>query len=977
MIIRCLSKIVILLLLLCTVRTAFAQQLQFEQFTTANDLPSERVYNLYMDHKGYVWACTNFGVAKYKGNSFVTVCSNAALSSSFVYCMYEDKKNVLWYADAGCKIFRVDNDTAIQLQGFARLSDSLSKKGSDITNIMVDDEENVFFNTPNSSFELIKKQGYKCKYLNNSYRNSRFDYVIFEYRQHALIIKGKSNIQDSTQISYKTINLLTGAEQIREINVLENKPVRQVMKEGNDLYFFAGNALIKACANGQNQPLLFAHAVLSITRDEEGNVWAAVNQEGMYEISPQWEITGHYFPDATVNCVLLDDQSGMWVSTSSHGIYHCKNIHDFTFGNYASLAQPVYFTKQIGDVLFAGTSIGELFRIGKDGIPKQMDLKGISKLPIGDMVPSSDGTAYYIGCRDKLLKADTSFKNVSAVSYMGGKAISSLQLAYKGNELYNISRKTLMKVEADTVSACTEIPTKGFSMIDFENNSLLIGTAIGVYQYKNDSLYIPPFLQSLKGFPTNYMKRDAKGDIWLVTSDNGLFRLQKDHHMIIYPKLSNNILINMFSVNDTTIGLCLNTGIFITPLSKINDPKSWYRLNNEESDSPTLFNHKLYATTNSGLVCFNLENLRKRNNSKLYFTKAVTDDSTYYQLPLTFRHDQNKIEFHFDLLDYTTNKQRLFYRLESESMSEKGTVEGTQISFRKLAPGNYTLTVGSAISLFYTNEKALTVSFVITPAFWQTRWFIAAMVLLSLILLVLLVYLTTRRAIIRERQKSQVTRMLAEYKLTALKAQINPHFISNSLSAIQLLILDDEADKAGLYLSKFSLLIRYVLKYSDKAIVKLSEELEVIDLNIQLEALRFKDDFKMKTEIADDIDPQKVNVPPLIMQPFIENAIWHGLLPLKGKRSPKLTVSVSKVGDDILISICDNGVGRLIKKNEQRESRGTRLIFNRLENINLMLGTKTAMLTIDDLHDADGAPAGTRVNITVPGKLKNTEYDEN
>jgi len=218
---------------------------------------------------------------------------------------------------------------------------------------------------------------------------------------------------------------------------------------------------------------------------------------------------------------------------------------------------------------------------------------------------------------------------------------------------------------------------------------------------------------------------------------------------------------------------------------------------------------------------------------------------------------------------------------------------------------------------------------------------------------------------------------LAEHRLTALKSQINPHFISNSLTAIQHLVINNEIDRANQYIAQFSLLIRYALEYSDKVLTSLANEMMVIEIVVALEQLRFSDSFIFETRIAPDIDTRKLFVPPLITQPIIENAIWHGLLPLKGLRKPRLTLSIQRNSQHVVISIIDNGVGRFSKKHTQagRESRGTRLISSWIENLNkLFPAHSVAIHTLDLYHENNST--GTQVDIVLNIEALNNLQDD-
>lgn len=214
----------------------------------------------------------------------------------------------------------------------------------------------------------------------------------------------------------------------------------------------------------------------------------------------------------------------------------------------------------------------------------------------------------------------------------------------------------------------------------------------------------------------------------------------------------------------------------------------------------------------------------------------------------------------------------------------------------------------------------------------------------------------------RREEHLELQRNIAELEMKVVKTQMNPHFISNCLAAIQDLIYCGDIEKAGQYLAKFSLFLRQVLEYSDKTYISLEEELEIIKLNIELEQLRFNDNFEYLTEIAPSVRPAEIQVPSLITQPLVENAIWHGLLPLKGLRKARLVIRVYPSGDSLFIEIEDNGVGRK-KEGEKngKTSKGTKLVKDKLASVARLTDSSNYRLQITDLAGPGGQPAGTRI----------------
>jgi len=202
-----------------------------------------------------------------------------------------------------------------------------------------------------------------------------------------------------------------------------------------------------------------------------------------------------------------------------------------------------------------------------------------------------------------------------------------------------------------------------------------------------------------------------------------------------------------------------------------------------------------------------------------------------------------------------------------------------------------------------------------------------------------------------------------------LRSQMNPHFIFNSLNSIKLYIINNEKENAVYYLNKFSKLIRKILIASKEKEIPLSEELDTMKLYMNIENIRFSNEINYTTKVAEDIDLEAIKVPSLILQPFLENALWHGLSTKKDNK--EIQLEVTKNNDFVKISITDNGVGRIkadkIKKSKvlKRKSVGLTITNDRLTNFYKSY-EKDYSLNIKDLYDSNNIASGTRVIINIP-----------
>ncbi|WP_317897288.1 sensor histidine kinase [Aurantibacillus circumpalustris] len=226
--------------------------------------------------------------------------------------------------------------------------------------------------------------------------------------------------------------------------------------------------------------------------------------------------------------------------------------------------------------------------------------------------------------------------------------------------------------------------------------------------------------------------------------------------------------------------------------------------------------------------------------------------------------------------------------------------------------------------------------------------------------------------LIIQKNRLKLLQQRAEFTQKLLRSQIKPHFISNSLSAIQGLILSGEVSQAAEYLARFSLFLRNILDSAENLCISLDEEINNLKLYLDIEQIRFENDFFLDFNCERDIDTSEILIPSFIAQPFIENAINHGLLPLKD-RQPRLRISIYTKTNFIFFEIEDNGVGRdKSLGHNTRRSRGIKIVLNSIDNLNQLGKSNDNKVEIFDLHDVNNLPSGTKVIV----RLKNCSLNE-
>ena len=252
--------------------------------------------------------------------------------------------------------------------------------------------------------------------------------------------------------------------------------------------------------------------------------------------------------------------------------------------------------------------------------------------------------------------------------------------------------------------------------------------------------------------------------------------------------------------------------------------------------------------------------------------------------------------------------------------------------------------------------------------FYKRPWFQIGLGLMLFGIILLISVWRVRSIRSREKLKTEFNKRLGAVEMSALRAQMNPHFMFNSLNSIKYYILNEEPDNANKYLTKFSKLMRLVLNNSKTSFVTLADELLALELYIELESLRFKHSFEYRIDVASEIDSQSTYIPPMIIQPYVENAIWHGLLQKNGPG--QLLISAQMNREQLSIYVEDNGIGREAASRSNtaaapRRSYGTQITKDRIDLINETLGISAAV-AITDLYADDGSPAGTLVTIVLP-----------
>jgi hypothetical protein len=862
--------------------------------------------------------------------------------------MYEHPVHGIWFASASANVYATRNDSAFMVRGFEKISRELSAGSNEISDMLVDDSLNIWIFTKGKSYKLIKSKGYQGLQLDSLYMGSSRSAALLrvDSSYYPLVANYDCPGKDCP---ITAIDAYTGKRIDHETKEQDTHKPRIALEIDGTLYINKGSSLL-ALKNKTSTPLFTAdNLILFLTSDRDNNLWAGCYNDGLYKIDSTGKVLEHYFEGTTINCILFDDQEGMWVSTTGKGLFHCRNIHNAAYRNIPGLDKPITFLKAIGSSLIVCNAENSLYRL-----PEKIAAYGLVN-EVTDILQQDN---------DYLVSAKTGIYKVSADlahSELVKCSAPSYALAQAGDDVYYIQRTGIGIVES--CKHTLAVPAKVNHFICNAKNEFLIATDNGLYEMKNNVVGPSPY-HELEEATVTRLVRAPDGSIWACTRGNGLYKLEKGK--AIYIPVPSRIVNDVCFLSGSLIAAACNNGTYINLTRNAGKNELWLSLDGQEALRADALNDVLYIGTAEGLFSYDTRQALNEGRAAFYLSGIKAGEQSFSSAALVFHYSQHSPEFLFEYLDHSTRDRRLSYTLEGP-VSRSDIIDGMRLRLYDLPAGTYTLTASPHICL--TGERNnIAINFTIEAPYWQHWWFITLLIIGGAALLAGTGFFFYTRIKRRAQKKAELSRLLAEYKLTALKAQINPHFMSNALSAIQLLILTNETDKAGQYLAKFSLFIRKVLQYSDRSIIPLSEELKMIDLYIELEMLRFNDAFEYHKMIDPALDMDETFVPPLITQPFVENAVWHGLLPLKD-RKPRLLISVKREGEELKIIIEDNGIGQESYHNteaKKHESKGTNLTRSRLEHVNLLLGVSSARLDIDYLSNNTGNSEGTRVSIALP-----------
>lgn len=507
----------------------------------------------------------------------------------------------------------------------------------------------------------------------------------------------------------------------------------------------------------------------------------------------------------------------------------------------------------------------------------------------------------------------------------------------------------------------------------------------GVFVYAYDKGQLTQVSSGLSAISVTYIHQ--KGDFFWLTTNKGLVKIntvQRDTQIFTRAHgLPSNYLYNCLEDNNNNLWISTNYGI-----SRFNMfDNSFFNFTPQQGLQGYEYNGQGCLKTESGEFYFGgVEGFDRFSPDKIveqpysFPTRIISfkvnnqlyslDGSLDEKHEIWLKHTQNTLQITFQAIDNHSNGTNKYRFKLMPFQTEWVYSDINSVNYAQLKSADYTFIVQASTETGVWVDSYATIQVHLSPPFWEIWWFR----ILASILLVSLVYYffehNRKRSLKIMAKEQSFQRRLAEMEMAALRSQMNPHFIFNVLNSINDYMLNHDTRAASQYLTDFSRLIRLVLEHSRNEKITLASELEALNLYLKFEQLRFEDKLRYKIEVDNSIDQHYSKVPPLIIQPYVENAIWHGLM----HQAKGGSVSINVVQEDeniLLITIQDDGIGRVAaaelksKSAVRKKSLGMSMTSNRIQLVNEIYKTKTEV-DVKDLFDDNGKACGTLVTLRIP-----------
>jgi len=933
-----------------------AQDPYYVNYAIEDGLPSSNIYSVFQEDSGIIWFTTDVGIVKYNSKKFELYNTEDGLSDNEVFNMNTDYKGRIWMQTLNGKTCFIE-DHKIYNQQNSPLIKKINGSGMCV-DFYIDENKTTYFTYINGDIvsfdtnDVVKKH----TQINNSsiagvWKNdkqlytigSKFIYNVSEnkiLKNHANIPSRVYHLKNETVFSTKNILYATKNNDFSIILKLNDKyDIINVVEESKNKWWICTRNGVFLFKDGKISNPYFKDCIVSgILPDFEGNYWISTLNKGVLFV-PSFKVN-LLLPNKSINCLSSNNKGELWIGGMSNDYYIKTNTSIIEY----SLSNELRKDKISNIRFFNNTS----YIIGKSGIK---------------IIDSIKSKFYNLSANDILIEK---------LDYFIGTTYTA-----------KLSTDEFNRINLDTLHKKSILTKRTNILCKDDKNNKWLGTNFGLYRYhknkklknfglKNDKLSVS--IEDL--YFDNHNKT-----LLVATASKGLIFLKND---TLYKKvtlkdgLNNNTCNTIKKIKQNSYLIGTNNGLNLIDIKNNNvlNLNPVLGIKNKRIKDIEFINDTIYLATNTGVLNFDYTCLKQQKIApKCIITKLTNEDGEISNH--SSHYSKNDISIQFNGISYIDKGEvTYFYKLNNQDNKWSSTKE-SQVNYKSLPASKYTFKVycvnGGGIK-----SDVQSILFKITPPFWQENWF----KFLIFSLLVIVVYLIVKKILNKqkvkfeaeklkiqsERDKVNLEKQLLELEQQALRMQMNPHFIFNALNTIKGYYAEGNDDKANDYISNFSMLLRMLLENTEPT-VSLSTEIKMLNLYLGLTAIRYKNSFEYCIDIGKNVKQDEIEIPILLLQPIVENAIIHGLAPKKEKGT--LLISFKKKKKQLECVVKDNGIGRKAalknNKHKQHESRAIKITKERL---NLITDAKSNQPSfyIEDLYNSNGLGIGTIVTINIPYK---------
>ncbi len=966
------SGVILLISLLVINTTAYSQNPPYITYNEQNGLTTNVVYGLYQDAEDNIWFCTNAGVVKFNGNKLTALRKNDGLTSNEVFKIFEDSQHRLWFMTGNGRISFYYNRKIFNEKDYPVFA-SL-KSNSFTADIREDLHHNIWIIPDAGNVYCLSGDLHTFRQVPLKTHNNNF--FIYNGENYLASVEGIYSLKTGEIVlaSNETFTARMATRHCQSDNIIYSAGDKKILVY--DMKRSTTRKYEMPDLPGSSNSIVIIDSILYICTGKGMHLYKRSTLTKVKE----------YFSNSNVSHVLSDREGSLWISTLNEGVKYIPE------SRISFLRSPDYFE---GNKILKVNGLGSHIIIGQSNSKVSYYHKGKMRPLVSPYESKGEGITYMISP----FQPDTGF----VISTQAGITKFTLpdKLEFKKENIFlsfTFSDKNAAYISTQQSLGLYDEPLDlpGFrsklskNMFDSvrtnamyydKTDSVLYAcTKQGLFRYKNKKRLSNKF-KELDGLSFTDIGKMGNNIFAVSTPGDGIFLFRDDQILQVNESsgLTNNLCTSLFIQNDSTVWVTtyngLNRIIADYRSGKIDvGIRKFYRSDGLPSNyinDMYQFEDSIWLATNGGLAVFKEKDLTGNQFIPRLTIDEIKVNNSYVPVlknsHAVLDRNSNNIIIAFNCCTFK-NAGSVRYKYKMEAINSNWIETGnTQVDFTGLAPGKYTFEV-FAYSLngnWKTNSEKL--FFTIQPAYWETIWFrilMAGLLLLAAILIINYQFRKVKNKFAIQKKIMNYEKELLELEQQALRLQMNPHFIFNALNSIQHSILSGKQEEAYNHLELFSTLIRGILENSKHKFISLEDEIRILEIYIQIEAARFDGNFKYELIIDPSIDTSSIDIPPMLIQPFVENSIWHGLIP-KASGEKKLILSFTAKGNSIICTVDDNGIGRTHAANQKHKKNatplGTTLTINRMKNINLIENNQKYSVDIYDKEEG----TGTIVTITI------------